>query len=182
MSRPSTLRHIALVALAGAAFWMGSATAAPAAAAAGTPPVTVNYVDPQHFTENQLYGMQDHFNDVDYLQRLKAYLIKQGARQLAPGQHLNVTITDIKLAGGYEPGVGPRWQYVRFMTDVYPPRIDLSFRLTGADGTVLKQGSRRLSDLSYLSRGLGGTGNEEPLRYDKALLDRWLRQEFRSGQ
>lgn len=159
----------------------GAATAATASAdSAQAATVTVSYADPQHFTEKKLYGSEDRFNGVDYLERLRAYLIKQATPRLAPGQQLAVTITDIKLAGGFEPWRGPYWQNVRFMTDVYPPRIDLRFTLTSASGQVLKQGTRKLSNLSYLSSGIGATGNSDPLHYDTALLRRWLTREFSS--
>lgn len=141
--------------------------------------VTVNYADPQHFTEKKLYGSEDRFNSVDYLTRLRAYIVKQATPLLAPDQQLRVTITDVRLAGGFEPWRGPEWQTVRFMTDVYPPRIDLRFKLTNGQGQVLKQGTRKLSDLSYLSSGISAPGDRGPLHYDKAMLRRWLTREFR---
>ena len=162
-----------LVALA---LWLGSI--APLAVAAATPAessVTVTYVNPAQFTENRLYGRQDRFNRIDYLAQLKAYLIKQGQAILKPGQSLHVDITNIQLAGAYEPWRGPHWDYVRIMRDVYPPRIDLNFRLTDQDGHVLREGKRTLRDLDYLHSNVGMAASQgAPLYYDKALLHRWL--------
>lgn len=182
MNLSMTFRGLSALVVTGAAIAMGSAAGAspapvdPVHAAS----VTVSYADPQHFTEKQLYGSEDRFNGVDYLARLRSYLIKQATPLLAPDQQLAVTITDIKLAGGFEPWRGPYWQNVRFMTDVYPPRIDLRFKLTNSQGQVLKQGTRKLSNLSYLSSGISAPGNSEPLHYDTALLRRWLTREFRN--
>jgi len=137
--------------------------------------VWVTYVNPEQFTENRMYGRQDQFNRIDYLAQLKAYLIKQGQAILKPGQSLHVDITDIQLAGAYEPWRGPRWDYVRIMRDIYPPRIDLDFKLVGEDGNVLREGKRTLRNLDYLNSSVGlpaATG--APLYYDKALLHRWL--------
>lgn len=150
---------------------------APTRAAAATDAasrVTVTYADPQNFSENREFGMQHRYTDTDYLAALRTHLSQRAARMLAPGERLEVTLTDIKLAGAYEPWRGPRMSYVRIMKDVYPPRIDLTFKLLGADGTVLRQGSRRLRNLGYLHSGLTTPGNTDPLRYDKALLDQWL--------
>ena len=172
----SNLGTIAI--FAALALWLGSI--APPSAAAVEPAgssVSVTFVHPEQFTENRLYGRQDRFNRIDYLAQLKAYLIKQGQAILKPGQSLHVDITDIRLAGAYEPWRGPQWGYVRIMRDAYPPRIDLDFRLVDQDGNVLREGKRALRDLGYLHSGVslpGATGAS--LYYDKALLHRWLRR------
>lgn len=139
--------------------------------------VSVTYVNPDKFAENRMFGMQDRFNRIDYLTELKGYLIKRGEKILPPGQRLHVNITDIRLAGAYEPGRGPQSDHIRMMRDVYPPRIDLDFQLTDQDGKVLREGKRVLRGLNYLQDGLNAPGarSGESLYYDKALLERWLR-------
>ena len=105
------------------------------------------------------------------------YLRRRAERLLPAGQRLDVTIDDIKLAGAFEPWRGPGMQDVRILKDIYPPRIDLHFRLTGTDGKTLREGSAKLRDLAYLQRGL--PNDDDPLRYDKRLLGNWLSSEFR---
>ena len=175
---------VALVAIAvGAAGLAPAMAAAPAAvpapmstAAVSQARVSVTYVDPEKFSEAREFGQQDRFNHNNYLEPLKAHLIKRAERMLPAGDRLAVTITDVKLAGGYEPWHGPNLMYVRFMKDIYPPRIDLTFKLIGSDGTVLREGSRKLRNLGYLQSGLARPGDTDPLRYDKGLLDSWLRR------
>ncbi len=162
----------AIIALGGG----GLTTARAAAAVDPAPQVTVSYDNPENFSENREFGPQDRFQSVSYLQALQTHLIKRATRILGPGELLEVTITDIKLAGAYEPWLGPRMSYVRIMKDVYPPRIELAFKLTGADGSVLREGSRTLRNLSYLHSGLATRSDTDPLRYDKALLDQWLQR------
>ena len=168
----------AIAIFAALALWLGSI--APPSTAAVEPAgssVSVTFVHPEQFTENRLYGRQDRFNRIDYLAQLKAYLVEQGQAVLKPGQRLHVDITDIRLAGAYEPWHGPQWSYVRVMRDAYPPRIDLAFRLVDQDGNVLREDKRALRDLDYLNSGVGlpaATGAS--LYYDKALLRRWLRR------
>ena len=165
----------AIVAIA--LFWAGGLAARQATAVtAATARVAVTYVNPQNFSETREFGQYDKFNGTRYLEPLKAHLIKQGTRMLPAGLGLEVTITDIKLAGAYEPWHGPNFRYVRFMRDIYPPRIDLSFKLMDSDGKVLREGSRTLRNLGYLQSGSALPTNTDPLRYDKALLDSWLRR------
>ncbi|MEO8777829.1 MAG: DUF3016 domain-containing protein [Rhodanobacter sp.] len=147
-----------------------------AAAPASAARVSVTYADPEKFSEVREFGEQDRFNNTDYLKSLKSHLIKRATKMLPAGDRLEVTITDIKLAGGFEPWHGPNFRYVRFMKDVYPPRIDLTFKLIGSDGKVLREGSRKLRNLGYLQSGLAMPTDTDPLRYDKGLLDSWLRK------
>src|SRR3546814_9462255 len=67
------------------------------------------------------------------------------------------------------------------MRDIYPPRITLDFKLVGADGNVLAQGTRELSDIAYLQRG-SPLADSDQLRYEKRLIDDWLRKEFRRSE
>jgi hypothetical protein len=60
--------------------------------------------------------------------------------------------------------------------DIYPPRIDLSFSLAAGDGKVIKEGERRLRDPAFLAGA--NQYPDDPLRYEKALIDRWLEREL----
>jgi hypothetical protein len=61
--------------------------------------------------------------------------------------------------------------------DIYPPRIDLTFRLAGGDGKLIREGERKLRDPAFL---LGANDYpDDPLRYEKALIDRWLELELK---
>ena len=95
---------------------------------------------------------------------------------LPAGQQLAVTLTDIKLAGAFEPWRGPQFDDVRIVKDIYPPRIDLRFTLKSADGAILAEGERTLRDVGFLTRGMANTS--DPLRYEKRMLDDWLNREF----
>ncbi len=54
--------------------------------------------------------------------------------------------------------------------------MKLKFTLTDAAGKVVKEGARELIDGAYLLSKPGFIDDE--LRYDKMLLDDWLRAEF----
>ena len=88
--------------------------------------------------------------------------------------------TDIDLAGEYEPQRGPQFMDVRIVKDIYPPRFDLEFKLTGADGKVISSGKRQLRDLNFMSRLV--LPSSEPLRYEKDILKDWLRGEIKSAK
>jgi DUF3016 family protein len=149
---------------------------APVMVRAAIPPdnISVHYKDPQHFTEAKRSFGVHLIKANDYLEPLKAYIAQRASRVLAPGQRLDIEVTDVDLAGEYEPWRGPRMDDIRVIKDIYPPRIDLDFTLYGADGQVLHQGHRTLRDMSFLSHNFGA--DQDSLRYEKSLIDQWLRK------
>lgn len=146
--------------------------------AADAPPqsVTVTYDHPENFTETrEEKALAPTRASNDYLKTLRTYIEKQGAKMLPPGQRLELVITDIDRAGSFEPWHGGQLREVRIIKDIYPPRIDLSFKLLDADGKVIREGTRKLRDLGFLTSNTAATGDDS-LRYEKRLIDRWLRK------
>lgn len=136
--------------------------------------ISVRYKDPQHFSEAKRdFGM--HLVKADaYLEPLRTYIVQRSSRILASGQRLDIEVTDVDRAGEYEPWRGPRFEDVRIIKDIYPPRIDLNFTLYGTDGKVLREGQRKLRDPAFLSHDF--ESDQDPLRYEKSLIDSWLRK------
>jgi hypothetical protein len=116
----------------------------------------------------------------EWLADLSNYILAQAARAVPQGQRLSVTLTDVRLAGMYEPWRGPAWSNVRVVRDTTPPRIDLIFRLETSQGAVLKEGSRSLRDIDFLNSSLRYRG--EALSYEKSLVDDWMRKEIASSR
>lgn len=146
--------------------------AAAGAVASGT--VSVRYDHPEQFTETrEVRAFAPARADSGYLDTLKSYIEKRATPLLGPGQTLDIVITDVDRAGSYLPSIGPG-QPVRIVKDVYPPRITLHFRLLDDQGQVLRQGERKLTNLSFMQDAPGGISNTDPLRYEKRVIDRWL--------
>lgn len=180
------MKHAAAIALLLAGLFTGTAASARVSSVTdpGLPrslpaqgPVNVQWTDPAQFSEIRDSLNRTESQRGDWVRQLAQYLRGAAVKRLQPGQHLDVTITDIKRAGAFEPWQGINAQSVRFMRNIYPPRMTLDFTLTGADGTVLAQGTRKLSDMSYLSRSIVASDND-PLRYEERLIDDWLRKEL----
>ena len=142
------------------------------------PRVVVTWTDPAAFADVRYDPGFTLEKPEQWLGTLARYLQQRADRRLPPGQHLSVTFTDVQRAGIREPWRGPQWSDIRIVKDPYSPRIDLRFTLTDANGQVLDEGSRTLRDLAFLHRG--GPLGDDPLRFEKRLLDDWLRREFRA--
>lgn len=147
--------------------------------AAGTeqavPSVQVAFVHPEKFSDPGDRPADGDSVRGGVLGDLGNHIVKRAGARLGPDLALSVAITDVDLAGSGEPrdrGVGN----LRVVRDVLPPRIDLEFTLTDRSGRVVKRGERRLRDAHFTL----GTAfmSSDPLRYEKALIDRWLEREF----
>jgi len=138
--------------------------------------VTVTFHEADKFTD-----VRSHFGgrtDEGYLEMLSKHLQEVAEKRLAPGQKLEVTITDIDLAGDYLP-TGARSQDVRIIREIYIPRVRLSFKLLDETGKVINEGERRLANLDFMN-DIRLAGRSDPLFYDKNLLSDWINKEFKS--
>lgn len=138
--------------------------------------VTVTWSDPADFSDRRENPGFRRDRPELWLGQLAQHLQRRADRALPAGERLSVTFTDIKRAGTYEPWRGPLWDDVRIVKDLYPPRIDLHFTLTDANGAELAGGDRTLRDPAFLSRDV--PVHDDPLRFEKRLLDDWVRREF----
>src|SRR4051794_26255307 len=114
--------------------------------------VQVTWTNPADFTEaKQSYcsGIGRESPD-EWLRELAKHVSYRAERVLPPVETLQVTLTNVQPAGTYEPWGAPRWDDVRIIKDIYPPRIDLTYTLTNASGAVVKEGKRELRDPAFL--------------------------------
>jgi hypothetical protein len=142
------------------------------------PRIQVVFSQPEKFTDVKQTYNGDEREREDLLTQVRDYLYKEARLYVPEGDRLEITFTDIDMAGDFEPWRGPNWQDVRIVKDIYPPRIELSFRLLDANGNVIKEGTRKLTDLSFAMKLNPNLDRSDPLRHEKLLLDDWIRQEM----
>ena len=147
--------------------------------ASATGRIAVNFSNPEKFTD-----VRDNATDFEnergrerFLPFIKEHLEKRAEKILPAGQKLTVTFTNIDLAGDFEPWHGMAFQDVRIVKDLYVPRMAFTFALTDAAGQVLKEGERQLLDGAFQLR-IVSSSNSDQLRYEKEMLNDWLRKEF----
>ena len=157
-------------------FAVGAASAQAADSGEGSAQVSVTWTDPAEFTEVRYSHAFGQPKPESWLEEFRKTIVRRADGLLQPGQHLDVTFTDIKLAGQYEPWRGPAYNDVRIVKSIYAPRIDLRFSLVDADGKVLAGGARVLRDPAFLSRG--SVNSSESYRFETRMLKDWLVREF----
>ena len=142
--------------------------------------VEVIFSHPEKFTDVRDAYSATEMGRKANLDQIRDYVVSEANNFITDGRKLTVTFTDIDLAGDFEPWRGPEWMDIRGVKDIFPPRMDLEFKLMGPDGTMIKEGKRELRDLAFMSKL--SVNQNDALRFDKALLDDWFRSEFRKGK
>lgn len=140
-------------------------------------PVQVSWGDPAQFSDIRYSRNRWEAERGNWVSDLAGHFQKAAARRLPPGQRMQVTITDIKRAGDYEPWHGPRLDDVRIVKDIYPPRLSFTWIRTDASGQVIDQGEKKLVDTAFLMNSTS-FNDSDPLRYEKRMIDDWLRREL----
>ena len=103
--------------------------------------------------------------------------ITELAASLPDGQTLEMTVTDLDLAGDVKmSGARTQHQDVRVVKDSYPARMKFHFRLLDASGKVLKEGDEKLQSRT-LSASMR-TGGSESLGMEKRMLRSWFKRTF----
>ena len=134
----------------------------------------VNFQSPEEFTDmNRTYSALKGA-DRGYLSELQRYIEQRGANRIPAGQTLAVTITDVDMAGQFEPERGAQFIDIRMVRTIYPPRIDLNYKLTDQNGAVISEGERKLRNQSF-DWTVSPVDQHDSLRYEKALIDDFLR-------
>lgn len=149
---------------------------APLALPAADATVKLDWTDPAKFTDTRQSMCSSTIKPEEWLRDLARHVESRAASRLAPGQRLEITLADIRRAGQCEPWRGAQGADIRIIKEPHSPRIDLRYRLVDDSGKVLREGTEELRDLAFLQRGTMNAN--DPLRFEKRMLDDWLRREF----
>lgn len=111
---------------------------------------------------------------------LTGHLERLGKKALVPGQHLQVVVYQLALAGHlrFPRGEADSMRVLDGRSDW--PRIELHYVLSSGEG-VIQQGDDKLTDINYLSDPLG-RNSDQPYPYEKRLLTKWFEQRFPSSK
>ena len=92
---------------------VGSACPGVTTAADPASRIVVVFVQPQHFTDVRYSKAEP--NSVALLSELHTFMCKMGERYVPAGMQLEIKVTDIDLAGDFEPWRGPQFGAVRII-------------------------------------------------------------------
>ena len=156
-----------------ARFWIAAALLLAAASAASAGEVTVKYQDPDKFVDVPFWDQDRE----QVLKELTAHF-QHLARQLPPNQQLQITVTDLDLAGRVEPRRRTLRDIRVLRGGADWPTMELQYTLE-QDGKVIASGTDHLSNMNYMDR-LNRYSEGDTLRYEKPMVDEWFKKNFGS--
>lgn len=102
------------------------------------------------------------------------------AKGLPDGTLLEVTVTDLDLAGEVSLRHHFAWRDIRVLKDIYFPRMSFHYILRDRDQRVLQSGSEDLKDLGFLSSW--GRFGMTRFSFEERMLRNWFRKMQRDGK
>ncbi|GIU07469.1 DUF3016 domain-containing protein [Shewanella glacialipiscicola] len=156
-----------------------SCSAAWAAEEAPVNPVTEDGVvkiiwqNPKEFRDIKSSGEIQSRYEKRLFETLTKNVNKEASKILKPNQKLEMTMTDVDLAGDMRPTFGATTDDLRVIKDIYPPRMTFSYQILENDKVIIV-GEEKLSDMGFL----GGihSSTDKPFVYETKMLTEWLKK------
>ena len=132
--------------------------------------VSVTWQSPGHYRDVESSGeIQSRFQK-RLFKDLTQDLSKQATKVLKNDQKLNMTVTDVDLAGDVRPSFGAGSD-IRVVKDIYPPRFKFTYSVV-QNGKTVAEGKENITDLGFLDRIQPAF--ERPFKYETHLLNNWM--------
>ncbi len=112
-----------------------------------------------------------------WVEKISEHFADRVAEALPDGERAEINISDIRRASVMSMSDSAAGE-ARTRQEVVPPRIVLTFRRFSSKGKVVQAASRTLQDQALQLKGRRYA--DDPLRYEKALVDDWVEKEFKS--
>lgn len=141
-------------------------------AVAATPIVTVNYHEPEKFTDIRPTNETRNRYEQRVLESVTT-IFNDLASRLPEGYQWQIQVTDIDLAGEVDYFVGNAGQAVRVIRDVHSPAIRFEQSLRDSYGEELATGEVRLRDMGFLQRS-GRLGHRPEFEHERIMLTDWF--------
>ena len=139
--------------------------------------IIAEFQEIDNFTDFSVYGLSEERTLKIFETEFEDEMKRAAEKYLNKGETLTITFTDIDMAGDIQPWRNRHNADIRYIEDVYPPRMEFSFVLKNEEGEVLMEGEDKISDLSYQMNSLA------PMRtqylhffYETELLKKWARK------
>lgn len=137
-----------------------------------TAAIQTNYVDLDAFTDFSVSGGTEEEARTIF----ESELARNGRLTSLVGDErvLELTFTDIDMAGEIEPWRHPSYSDIRFVKSIYPPRMTFSYVLRDSDGEEIASGEEKIRDLAF-DFGITSIGHRQTFHYELTMLEDWAR-------
>jgi len=139
--------------------------------------VSIDFGNPSGFSDIEIDGFSGDKEQSIIFDLLRGEFEENAGTYLPHGYTLNVKIQDIDLAGYHEP-LYPRFDGVRIMKSIYPPRLNFCYAILDDDQLIVEEGNSSLSNVSYLHGFSLSSRRNDTAYYVRSLIKDWARQDL----
>lgn len=133
--------------------------------------VTVEWISPENYTDAWSSSVHSDKSRQITLEQLQRFIEQTASAMLPDGQNLNLQVTQLDLEGEFEP-----WrvnsQNVRIVKSPYFALIAFDYKITDANGNVIKEGSENLQNDLLVAPGIPDA--TESASYTRSTLRNWM--------
>ncbi len=125
-------------------------------------------------------GTQERFQAQTFAE-LESHMQKL-ASSLPDGQKLEMTVTDLDLAGDLRRSdIIQGYSDIRLIKEMFPAKIRFNYRLVDIDGNILKQGNESLKSMPPGSAAGMRFSASNRLSTEKRMLKNWFTRTIKQG-
>ncbi|MEM1222449.1 MAG: DUF3016 domain-containing protein [Verrucomicrobiota bacterium] len=135
--------------------------------------IETSYIEPRKFTDLELTNRSKDTSAALFDREVKASKILHQA--IGEGRTLELTFTDVDLAGEILPFIGRHNNETRVIRSVYPPRIEFNYILKDESGNEIATGTEKLVDINF-QIGIRRPSSSDIFYYEIDLLEEWAKK------
>jgi hypothetical protein len=96
------------------------------------------------------------------------------AKELPDGDQMEITVTDLDLAGEVNRRHNRQNQDIRIVKEIYWPRIVFSYTVKNAKNELISSGKEDIKDMNFMS-SIGTYSAKTSFNYEEKMLKDWFR-------
>lgn len=138
----------------------------------------LNFADIDRYRDFSLQGITAERTRPVFEGELRRALEPDLPRVFKEGEVLVITFTDIDMAGEIQPWRNRNNSDIRYIENIYPPRLSFDYKVQDSEGNVSQEGSARITDLAFTLNAMPVRSGES-FHHETQLLRDWVRRYFR---
>ena len=140
--------------------------------------VNLHWQKPENYKDIRAGGLGSEIKfQKQVIEELGEYIQEAANKNLAPNQQLNMTVTDIDLAGDVRYFFTRFPEGVRVVSDLYFPSIEFTYELLDSNKKVSMGGEENIKYIGFQFSGTRVVRNAQ-LGYEKRMIDQWFKTTF----
>lgn len=143
--------------------------------------IVAEFTDVDKYTDFSVNGLSEKKTLSIFKAELKTELERLAKKYLEEGQVLTLNFTDIDMAGDIQPWRNRYNADIRYVENIYRPRLEFTYTLTDKDENILSEGEADIVDLAFMMNTLATfRAHHMSFFYELDLLSNWVRKASRS--